>query len=52
MGVSCKAKGINKDCRVLIFEKYLIFYKFDEACNEVIILRILYGSRNYHVLLK
>ncbi len=50
MGVSCKAKGINKDCRILIFENYLIFYKFGGG-NEVIILRILYGSRDYRDLL-
>ena len=52
MGVSCKAKGIDRDCRILIFENYLIFYKIDEDDNEITILRILYGSRKYQDLLK
>lgn len=47
MGVSCKAKGINRDCRILIFEKYLIFYHVDEDDSEITILRILHGSRKY-----
>ena len=51
MGVSCKAKGINRDCRILIFEKYLIFYHVDEDDKEITILRILHGSRQYQDLL-
>lgn len=52
MGVSCKTKGIDRDCRILIFENYLIFYQVDEADNEIVILRILHGSRKYQDLLK
>lgn len=52
MGVSCKTKGIDRDCRILIFENYLIFYQVDEADNEITILRILHGSRKYQDLLK
>ncbi len=52
MGVSCKAKGINRDCRILIFENYLIFYQVDEDDNEITILRILHGSRKYQNLFK
>ena len=52
MGVSCKAKGIDRDCRILIFEKFLIFYQIDENGNEITILRILHGSRKYQDLLK
>jgi len=52
MGVECKTKGIDRDCRILILDKYLIFYQFDEDDNEIKILRILHGSRKYHELLK
>ncbi|RLC11883.1 MAG: hypothetical protein DRI57_18330 [Deltaproteobacteria bacterium] len=52
MGVSCRAKGIDRDCRILIFENYLIFYEVDEADKEILILRILHGSRKYQELLK
>ncbi len=47
MGVDCKTKGINRDCRILIFENYLIFYQFGEDDDEIEILRILRGSRKY-----
>ena len=52
MGVSCKAKGIDRDCKILIFENYLIFYQVNENNNEITILRILHGSRKYQDLLK
>jgi plasmid stabilization system protein ParE len=52
MGVSCKAKGIDRDCRILIFENFLIFYHFNENNNEITILRILHGLRKYQDLLK
>ena len=47
IGVNCKSKGINRDCRILIFEKYLIFYNYNESDNEIKIIRILHGSRKY-----
>ncbi len=50
MGVSCRTKGIDRDCRILIFEKYLIFYQVDESENEITILRIVHGSRKYQNL--
>lgn len=37
---------------LLIFENYLIFYEVDEADREIVILRILHGSRKYQDLLK
>ena len=52
MGVSCRSKGIDRDCRILIFENFLIFYQVNEADNEITILRILHGSRKYQDLLK
>lgn len=50
--VHCRSKGIDKECGILIFENYLIFYLFNEIDNEIKILRILHGSRKYQDLLK
>ena len=52
MGIDCKSRGINRDCRILIFESYLIFYQFHEPENRIAILRVLHGSRRYYDLLK
>jgi addiction module RelE/StbE family toxin len=52
IGVSCRTKGIQRNCRILIFENYLIFYKVNEDESEINILRILHGSREYLGLLK
>lgn len=38
--------------QVLIFEKYLIFYKVREQEKEVEIVRVLNGQRNYIKLFK
>jgi addiction module RelE/StbE family toxin len=35
IGVECRSKNVDKDCRILIFENYLIFYRI-----EVEIIRI------------
>lgn len=44
MGVECKYKGFNRDCRVLIFENYLIQYKvFDDYVS---IIRIRNSKQN------
>ncbi|KPA09229.1 Plasmid stabilization system [Candidatus Magnetomorum sp. HK-1] len=51
IGVSCRAKGIKRDCRILIFTNYLIFYKVNEEKKQINILRILHGSRKYLDLL-
>ena len=45
IGVSCKTKNINQNCRILIFEHYLIFYIIKE--NSIHIKRVLHGSVNY-----
>lgn len=45
MGVECKKKNVHKECRVLIYENYLIFYTITD--NEVIILRILNEHYRY-----
>ena len=40
-----KEQGLRK----LIVQKYILFYKFEE--NEIRVVRILYGMRNYSNLL-
>lgn len=47
MGVLCKRKHIRRDCRVLIIENYLIFYRIDETEHTVLIGRVLHRSVNY-----
>jgi len=51
IGVSCRSKRIKRDCRILIFTNYLIFYKVNEEKKQINILRILHGSRRYLDLL-
>ncbi|MDD5373848.1 MAG: type II toxin-antitoxin system RelE/ParE family toxin [Sulfurimonas sp.] len=44
MGIECRYKGFNRDCRVLIFENYLIQYKvFDDYVS---IIRIRNSKQN------
>jgi plasmid stabilization system protein ParE len=45
MGIACKEKKIYQDCRVLIYEGYLIFYTIKS--DEVIIIRILNAHHDY-----
>lgn len=47
LGVMCKRKHIRRECRVLIIENYLVFYKIDEALPTVIIGRVLHRTINY-----
>lgn len=45
MGIECQSKNIHKDCRVMIFESYLIFYTIKK--ESIRINRILHHSVNY-----
>lgn len=45
LGLECKNKNINKDCRILIYEDYLIFYQLE--MNSIRIIRILNSRLNY-----
>ena len=45
MGIACKEKHISQNCRVLIYENYLIFYTVKE--DEVVIIRILNAHNDY-----
>lgn len=49
LGVLCKRKNIEIECRILIFDAYLIFYKVLE--NSILIIRILHSSVNYKKIL-
>lgn len=49
LGVLCKRKNIKLECRILIFESYLVFYKVLE--NSILIIRVLHSSVNYKNIL-
>ncbi len=49
LGVTCKSKNIKLECRILIFDEYLIFYKVTDL--TIFIIRILHGSVNYKKIL-
>ena len=45
MGVSCQSKGIDEDCRVMIYESYLIFYTVEY--EKVVIRNIINSAVDY-----
>ena len=47
MGVECKAKKINRDCRVLVYKSHLVIYRVDKDNSEVFIIRIYHASEDY-----
>ena len=49
LGITCKSKNIKLECRILIFDEYLIFYQVTEV--SIFIIRILHGSVNYKKIL-
>lgn len=52
IGVTCKRKLIRRDCRVFIVDTYLIFYRYDEATSDILIIRVLRDKQDYSKLLK
>lgn len=50
LGVECRKKKINQDCRVFIFESYLVFYSVLEKSVEI--KRVLHSSVDYQSKLK
>ena len=44
MGVKCKHRSVNFDCRILVFEQYKIFYQLND--EEVYILRIIHSKQS------
>jgi len=47
MGVTCKAKLIHRDCRVLVYQSHLIIYRVDKELSELLIIRIYHASVDY-----
>jgi plasmid stabilization system protein ParE len=47
MGVECKNKLIQRDCRVLVYRSHIIIYKVDTTIDEIFIIRIYHGSVDY-----
>lgn len=45
IGMECQSKKIYEDCRIMIFESYLIFYTIKK--ESIRINRILHHSVNY-----
>jgi len=44
LGVSCKSRGLEEACRVMVFEKYLIFYT--TSPDVVVIKTIIHTAKN------
>jgi plasmid stabilization system protein ParE len=47
MGVECKNKLINRDCRVLLYKSHIIIYKVNKELNEIFIVRIYHTTVDY-----
>ena len=35
IGVHCRSKGIDRDCRILIFENYLVFFSLTKLITKL-----------------
>jgi addiction module RelE/StbE family toxin len=49
LGILCKNKNVDLNCRIFIFEDYLIFYRVLQ--DSILIIRILHSSTNYKKIL-
>jgi plasmid stabilization system protein ParE len=45
MGKDCRQKGYDRDCRVLFYDSYAIFYKIYK--NHISVQRIINTKQNY-----
>jgi len=45
LGINCKNKGLDVECRVMIFEAYLIFYRVSE--REIFVISIINSAEDY-----
>ena len=45
MGIDCRKKGLNRDCRVLFYKNYMIQYKIYK--NQISIKRVINTKQNY-----
>jgi len=50
VGVMCGKKQIDVDCRILIVDNYLIFYRYLQDKSLVKVLHIVYGNIQYQKL--
>ena len=47
MGIACKTKLIDRDCRVLIYESHIVIYRINSKKKEIFIIRMYHGSIDY-----
>jgi plasmid stabilization system protein ParE len=47
IGVECRKKGVQRDCRLLITGRHLVFYRIDEENKEVFITRVFHEKYDY-----
>ncbi len=52
MGVECKNKQINRDCRILLYKSHIVIYKVNEELNEIFIVRVYHRAVDYANKLK
>jgi len=47
MGVECKNKLINRNCRILLYKSHIVIYKVNEELKEIFIVRIYHSTVDY-----
>jgi plasmid stabilization system protein ParE len=47
MGISCRSKCIEIDCRILIYKSHLIIYRINCDTNEILIIRVYHHTKDY-----
>lgn len=47
LGMHCKRKNVCKDCRVLVAQSHLVFYKYEKEKSIICILRVLWSDQDY-----
>jgi len=47
MGVECKSKDIQYNCRILVYKSHIIIYRVFEEAEELFIIRIYRSSEDY-----
>ena len=48
MGIECKHKSIDRDCRVLIYKSHIIVYQINQELERLLILRIFHSMEQYN----
>jgi len=47
MGVECRVKQVNRDCRIIVYKSHIIVYRINDVKKEIWIIRIFHASVNY-----